>query len=304
MKNTFIGKNMVKMRTINEEEEITPTKMDSNNNNEKQMDRKVSRQLSVNNIQQQIGGQNNNSNNKKIIIDDDIYSFIEEIHKQNSKQKNKNFNSSKIDQRKDQKSEAQDNKTKKLNIGLSDNNLVDAENKSKAQKGLILLLNVMSKGEFVPEIQDYFKKKREELEIQKKKEVEVEKANEEERSKILESRKLSMNKQKSNQLAFKNDTINDIFKDDNDLRLDSPSKKFNDNAKLDKNIKSKENALTLGKKKEFHEDSKLEGLFEDGLMQYFSKAEVEDIIKLRNDEKDVNINLKLDKKYNKKTKNL
>lgn len=217
-------------------------------------------------------------------IEEDIYSFMEEIHKQNSKVKSK-F-ATKMELRKDNRTDPNvENKTKKFNIGLSDNQTVDAENKSKAQKGLLLLLNKLSGGEFVPEIKTYFTKKKEEIKLQKTKDIE-EKANEEEKSKILEKRKMSRQKNITN--IFRNETFNNIFKEENDeIGLENADKRYKDYNNEKKNLKQlKQQALNLNRVKNFDEDKEF-NLF-DNLVMYFTKKEAQEITEYKKNEEEQN----------------
>lgn len=230
-------------------------------------------------------------------IDDDIYMFMEEIHKQNNKvrkfgnkigKENKTIVSDTI----------VENKSKTTHFGLSDNNTVDAENKSKAQKGLLLLLNKLSGGDFVPEIKTYFTKKKEEIKMKKKKDLE-EKANEEEKNKILEKRKMSRQK---NMSIFKNETFNNIFKEENEeMGIDSLEKKYNEHNIEKKNTNViKQQAMNLNRFKNFDEDREIS--IYDNLIMYFTKKEAQEITEMRKNEEENN-NFKFIKKEGFKKEN-
>lgn len=266
---------MLKMNTINEEENDNYNNT-TNLNNKDYSDIKTTKLLST--TKEPYYSPNG--------IDEDLYNFIEEIHKQNYKVKNK-F-TPKIDLRKENKSLDINDKSKKAKLGLSDNQTVDAENKSKAQKGLLLLLNKLSGGEFVPEINTYFLKKKEEIRIQKSKDLE-EKANEEEKTKILEKRK--MNRQKNMTSIFKNETFNNIFKEENEDigGLDSIVNKYNDNSTNNlekKNKLMKQQAYNINKGKNFDEDKEFN--IYDNLMMFFTKKEAQEISDIRKNEDDYN----------------
>lgn len=103
--------------------------------------------------------------NTKFGIDEDIYNFIEEVQKIS---KSKTKHQSKPNFTKAEKQHSSIDKSKKkylhdIHKGLSDNQSIDTEHKSKAQKGLLMLLNKMSGGTFINEIKLYFEKKNEEL---------------------------------------------------------------------------------------------------------------------------------------------
>lgn len=150
------------MNTIIEEPEIgNIEKSDKGLKSKLQSQNKLntnSRQVSL----KQIISIKDNQTMEKFGIDNDIYAYIEDIQKIQRKQpKHQN-------QVKTIYSIKQEGNDKlKKHIGISDNLQTDAENKSKAQKGLLELLNKLSGGTFVPEIKTYFNKKKEEMKLNK-----------------------------------------------------------------------------------------------------------------------------------------
>jgi hypothetical protein len=237
---------------------------------------------------------NTKTTNNTCNIDEDIYSFIEEIHKTSSKSKGGKFGA-KFDFRKENKQGQTDHLSEyhkiKTNQGLSDNHTVDAENKNKAQKGLLLLLNKMSGGLFIPEINVYFTKKKEELKLQKTKDLE-EKANEEEKTQILKKQKI--NRQKNAVNIFKNETFNNIFKEENEEN-DENMKFGNKNNNNGQNLYQHNNGQKQTRKKslqqafnmkEFEEDK--ESNLYDYLVMFFPKKEAQEITERMKDVEDYN----------------
>lgn len=93
---------------------------------------------------------------------DEIYNFLENIKPQtiNTKDRAKQFYKNKqgLDVIPEDKVKT---KTAGEYKGLTDNIVNDFENKDKARKGLLYLLNKLSKGTFCPEIKEYFDEMRE-----------------------------------------------------------------------------------------------------------------------------------------------
>lgn len=201
-------------------------------------------------------------------VDQEIYSFIEDIQKQNNK-------ASKFNKPSQVKSlysikektvvNSNQDKFNKKNIGLSDNQTVDSENKSKAQKGLLLLLNKISGGEFVPEIVNYFNKKTEEIKINMK-EIE-EKSESEENLKPQRGEKKKVSRQ-----------INNVKGDDKLVKeegsdLDSLSKKYKQsNIDKLKNNKALNKASQLNRYKIYIEDDGYD-IYDRFLILNFTKEE-------------------------------
>jgi hypothetical protein len=97
-------------------------------------------------------------------VNDEIYNYLVDtkngIYSNNKKKYKKNGFEEDLD------TIPEDKKINPIPVkGLDDNNNNDHELKSKARKGLLLLLNKMSGGSFCPDINKYFKKLHEEHEI-------------------------------------------------------------------------------------------------------------------------------------------
>lgn len=198
-------------------------------------------------------------------IDSDIINFIEDLHRQHQvKQKSNKGNIIKNHFNKDKTINELNDKSKKPNLGLTDNFAVDSENKQKAQKGLLMLLNKMSNGQFVPEINNYIKKKNEEI----KRNTQEEKVDEE----LVRSERKKLTKG-----TIKNEMINLIPSNNedttNDHHLSNDSKvkpiTFND-----ERLKNCNKAGMYNRSKYFKEDQGMEDY--DVLIYYFSKSEVND----------------------------
>lgn len=90
---------------------------------------------------------------------EEICNFLESVKPKNTRDRTKTIIRAK--QPLDTIPESLEKQTNKKAEGLNDNILNDFENKDKARKGLLFLLNKLSNGNFCPEISEYFKELRE-----------------------------------------------------------------------------------------------------------------------------------------------
>lgn len=196
-------------------------------------------------------------------VDTEIYQFIEDIQRHQLKLKNNKGASLKNYYGKD-KSIIETDKNKKLNLGLSDNQTVDSENKLKAQKGLLMLLNKMSNGEFVPEIKNYFKKKNEDLLQSKKEEILLSNIND-----------LEADKKKAERVSILPDKLEvgtSLIKDeDEEHEVLTTNNKYK-TSQVASDIANLKKAGMYNKSKYFKEDQGMDDF--DILIYYFSKNEV------------------------------
>jgi hypothetical protein len=108
------------------------------------------------NSRQLIRGSQVGESNKTM---EDIYNFLETVKPKNTRDRTKTLVRAK--QPLDPIPESLEKQKNKKAEGLNDNILNDFENKDKARKGLLFLLNKLSNGTFCPEINDYFRELRE-----------------------------------------------------------------------------------------------------------------------------------------------
>lgn len=187
-------------------------------------------------------------NDYKNLIGAEVFEFVEELANNQIIKENKN-------KKKNNKREIKyANESKVLNLGLSDNQNVDFETKSKAQKGLLFLLNKVSGGTFLPEIGDYIKKKKEEFKHQKKLSLE-EKETENEKNEIINKRKQHKLKHMTN--IFNNENFNNIFKDEENLEFDLKllGSKINSESKENLSIYKKNSLIPINLKRKDDKDS-------------------------------------------------
>lgn len=207
-------------------------------------------------------------------IDPDIINFIEELHRQQQvKQKSNKGNGIKNHLNKDKTINDLNDKSKRLNIGLTDNFGIDSENKQKAQKGLLMLLNKMSNGQFVPEINNYIKKKNEEL----RQNTQEDKIDEE----MITERKKMQKGTVKNDATNANSYNEDNAHEQNNLNESKVKALPVSNGRL----KNRKKALMYNQNKFYKEDQGMEDY--DVMIYFFSKTEVEeyrDLKKLINED--------------------
>ena len=222
-------------------------------------------------------------------VDQEIYSFIEDIQKQNNKATkfNKPSQVKSLYSIKERSAiDVNQDKFNRKNIGLSDNQTIDSENKSKAQKGLLLLLNKISGGEFVPEIVNYFNKKREDIKSNMK-EIE-EKSESEENLKPQRGEKKKVSRQ-----------INNVKGDDKIVKeegsdLDSLSKKYKISNLDELKNKALNKAGLITQNKIYKEDEGYD-VFDRVLIVHFPKKEAIQYAEMRRNNEENDFKLVLNK---------
>jgi hypothetical protein len=225
-------------------------------------------------------------------VDEEIYQFIEDIHRQNLKAKNTKANQIKsfypgkeraitlVDGLNDK-----NNKKVQMNlIGLSDNNTIDSENKSKAQKGLLLLLNKMSNGDFMPEIKSFFDRKNEEKQLQTKESKNIIHEN------ISDEEELITEKKRMTRQTNINKSENFENKEE-EMNIVEVSQKYKGSNNIPDEKITKAGAFS---KHKIYEEDDGKDLYDRVLIVHFSKKEASEYAELRkgnNDEDTFKIKL-------------
>lgn len=196
------------------------------------------------------------------------------------------------------------NNTSKV-LGLNNTYNEDIDNKTKAQMGLLLLLNKLSKGKFMPDIKEYFSKKRQEAIDQRKlKDNSIIKENEEDNftgnniNKEVLSDNLSIHEKNIKNEKKKMFRQQNITKTDKEEGLSNYNNSNLLNSEYDNNIDSKffkanvkyknkkqinYNSKMLNKNKLYNEDENYDN-FDKILSLHFNEAEVKEYLNIRNNQ--------------------